>query len=207
LKTCSQPTKLKILLATSNPGKLAEYRQLLQNFHLVTPVDMRLNITLAEPATTYEENARLKAVTTARLSQLVTLADDSGLEVDTLGGKPGSHSARFAGNQANDTDNITLLLSLLKDVPWEGRTARFVCVIAVAILNGKVELFHGDCSGFITFEPRGTNGFGYDPVFYLPELGKTMAELPLEIKNKISHRGKAATKALKFLEKLYDRSL
>lgn len=207
MKTCNQPAaKLKLLLATSNPGKLTEYQHLLENFQLVTPTEIGLNITTPEPAITYEENARLNAATAARLSQLITLADDSGLEVNALGGKPGSRSSHFAGDQANDTDNISYLLSLLKDVPREKRNARFVCVIAISTPKGRMELFHGDCSGLITFEPRGSNGFGYDPIFYLPELGKTLAELPLEVKNQISHRGNAAKKALKFLEKFYDRT-
>lgn len=162
---------------------------------------------LPEPATSYEENARLKAVTAARLSQFPALADDSGLEVDILGGEPGSRSARFAGDNATDEDRISRLLSRLKDVPWHKRTARFICVIAIATPDGKVELCHGDCSGFVAFEPRGTYGFGYDPVFYLPRLNKTMAELPLDVKNQVSHRGQAARKALKILEKLYDRAL
>lgn len=208
MKTCNQPvTKLKLFLATSNPGKLTEYRHLLGNFQIVTHAEMGLNINVAESATTYEENARLKGITAARLSQLIALADDSGLEVDALGGKPGSFSARFAGTKVSDTDRVSYLLSLLKNVPWEKRTARFVCVIAVATPDGEAELFHGDCPGFIAFEPRGSYGFGYDPIFYLPQLGKTMAELPLEVKNQISHRGQAVKKALKFLEELHARAL
>ncbi len=205
MKTYNQ-TKLKIFLATSNPGKIREFESLLQNFEVITPLKTGLKVNITEPGETYEENARFKAITGANLSQLITLADDSGLEVDALGGRPGSLSARFAGPKANDAANIAYLLSLLKNIPWEKRTARFVCIIAIAFPDGKVELFYGDCFGFITFEPRGTNGFGYDPIFYLPQLGKTLAELPLEIKNQISHRGKAAQKALKFLEELYDRT-
>lgn len=201
MKTCNQPGKKpKLLLATSNPGKVHEYQHLFQDFcELVTPAEIGLNITLPEPATSYEENARLKAITAARVSQLITLADDSGLEVEALGGKPGSYSARFAGEDATDTDRITYLLSQLKDVPRQERRARFVCVIAIATPEGKVELCQGQCSGFIASKPRGTNGFGYDPIFYFPHLGKTMAELPLDIKNHISHRGKAAKQALKIL--------
>lgn len=201
MKTYNQTDKKpKLLLATFNPGKIREYRSLFRGYYeLVTPAEIGLNITLPELAVSYEENARSKAVTGARASQLVTLADDSGLEVEALGGKPGSFSARFAGENATDKDRVSYLLSQLKDVPREKRRARFVCVIAIATPEDKIELCHGECSGFITTEPRGTNGFGYDPVFYLPELGKTMAELPLDVKNRVSHRGKAAKEALKIL--------
>jgi len=149
-----------------------------------------------------EENARLKATVLAAESQLVALADDSGLEVDALAGEPGRLSARYAGEGASDRDRVNYLLSRLEGVPWEKRIARFRCVIAVATPSGEVEFCSGECRGFITFEPGGEQGFGYDPIFYLPELGKTMAELPLEIKNQVSHRGQAARKAYQVLERL-----
>jgi XTP/dITP diphosphohydrolase len=197
----------KLLLATTNRGKLREYRQLLKGlpFTLVTPDDEGVDITVDEKKKTFEENARLKAVTYSRLSGLVTLADDSGLEVDALDGAPGIISARFAGEEASDKDRIEHLLDRLKDVPWEKRTAHFRCVIAIAIPEGKVELCDGECQGLIALEPKGENGFGYDPVFYLPEFGKTIAELPLETKNQISHRGKAARKAYIILERLAEK--
>jgi XTP/dITP diphosphohydrolase len=197
----------KLLLATTNRGKLREYRQLLKglSFTLVTPDDENIDITVDEKKKTFEENARLKAVTYSRLSGLVTLADDSGLEVDALDGAPGIISARFAGGEASDNDRIEHLLDRLKDVPWEKRTAHFRCVIAIAIPEGKVELCDGECQGLIASEPKGGNGFGYDPVFYLPEFGKTMAELPMETKNQISHRGKAARKAYIILERLAEK--
>jgi XTP/dITP diphosphohydrolase len=193
-----------LLLATTNRGKLREYHQLLKGlpFELVSPADEGIDIAVDEKKETFDENARLKAVTYSRLSGLVTLADDSGLEVAALGGGPGIVSARFAGEQASDTDRIEYLLARLKDVPWEKRTARFRCVIAVVTPEGETELCDGECQGLIAFEPKGENGFGYDPVFYLPELGKTIAELPLEIKNQVSHRGKAARKAYIILERL-----
>jgi XTP/dITP diphosphohydrolase len=134
----------------------------------------------------------------------MALADDSGLEVDALGGKPGVLSARYAGKNASDTDRINHLLSQLKKVPWEERQARFRCVIAIAMPDGQVELFSGECQGIITLEPKGEEGFGYDPIFYLPQLSKTMAELPLEVKNRVSHRGKAAAKARWLLLNLRD---
>ena len=116
-----------------------------------------------------------------------------------MGGEPGVVSARYAGENASDVDRINRLLSRLKDITWEKRQAKFRCVIAIATPDGQVELFSGECRGIITFEPSGEGGFGYDPVFYLPQLGKTMAELPLEVKNRISHRGQAAAKAYSLL--------
>jgi XTP/dITP diphosphohydrolase len=129
------------------------------------------------------------------------LADDSGLEVDVLGGEPGPLSARYAGEGASDKERIVFLLSRLKEVPWEKRSACFRCVIGIAAGSEMLELCEGECRGVINFEPRGSQGFGYDPVFYLPELKKTMAELSMEEKNRISHRGMAARKVLQFLEK------
>ena len=196
-----------MLLATTNRGKLREYRHLLKGlpFTLVTPTDEGIDITVDEKEKTFEENARLKAATYSKLSGLVTLADDSGLEVDALDGGPGIISARFAGEQASDKDRIEHLLARLEDVPWEKRTARFRCVIAIANPEGRTELCDGECQGLIAFEPRGENGFGYDPVFYLPEFGKSIAELSLETKNQVSHRGKAARKVYRVLERLAEK--
>jgi len=194
----------KLLLGTNNQGKVREYMMLLRSlpFELVTPVGQGITSIVSEVGESLEENARLKATTLAEQSQLLTLADDSGLEVDALGGEPGRLSARYAGEGASDSDRINYLLSRLKDVPWPERSACFRCVIAVATPSGVVELCSGECWGFITFEPRGEEGFGYDPIFYLPEQDKTMAELPLEIKNQVSHRGQAARKAYYLLERL-----
>ena len=198
---------LKLLLATTNRGKLREYHQLLKGvpFELVSPADEGIDIAVDEKKGTFEENARLKAVTYSRLSGLVTLADDSGLEVDALDGGPGIVSARFAGEQATDKDRIEHLLARLKGIPWEKRTARFRCVIAIAAPSRATQLCDGECQGLIAFEPKGENGFGYDPVFYLPEFGKTIAELPLGAKNRVSHRGKAARKAYIILERLVEK--
>ncbi len=197
----------KLLLATTNQGKAREYRHLLKGlpFEMVTPAEEGIDISVDEQNTSLEENARLKATSYASLSHLITLADDSGLEVDALGGEPGIRSARFAGDGASDKDKVKHLLAKLREVPWEKRTACFKCVIAIAIPAGKTELCHGECHGFITFEPKGNSGFGYDPVFYLPEFDKTMAELPLETKNQISHRGRAAQKACQMLEQLAEK--
>jgi len=194
----------KLLLATNNKGKAREYKSLLQGipFELVTPAELGISTEVAEVGKSFEENARLKAKTLAAESRLLALADDSGLEVDALGGEPGTLSARYAGEGASDRDRVSYLLTKLEGVPQEKRTARFRCVIAIATPQGEVELCSGECEGFIAFEPRGNRGFGYDPIFYLPELKKTMAELPPELKNKVSHRGKAAVKAREVLERL-----
>ena len=194
----------KLLLATNNIAKVREYKSLLQTlpYVLVTPSDLGITITVDEVGGSMEENAILKATAFAETSRLMSLADDSGLEVDALGGEPGVLSARYAGEGASDKDRVDYLLSRLRDVPQEKRSARFRCVIAIAIPDGETELCTGECEGLITLEPRGEQGFGYDPVFYLPELDKTMAELPMKTKNKVSHRGKATRKAYQVLERL-----
>jgi XTP/dITP diphosphohydrolase len=137
------------------------------SYQLVSIAEVGISAQIEETGTTFEENATLKAAGYATMASLITLADDSGLQVDALGGAPGVLSARYAGANASDAERLDYLLSKLKRVPWEKRTARFRCVIAIALPNGKIELCHGKCEGIITFEPKGTSGFGYDPVFYL----------------------------------------
>jgi len=197
----------KLLLATNNQAKVREYKSLLPDlsYELVTLVEQGITVVVNEVGESLEENARLKATVIAAQSQLLALADDSGLEVDALGGEPGRLSARYAGENASDTERINLLLARLKGVPWEKRSARFRCVIAIATPDGKVNFCSGECQGLITFTPRGEHGFGYDPVFYLPELDKTMAELPLALKNQVSHRGQAARQVYQVLERLRER--
>jgi len=192
----------KLLIATNNPGKIREYQELLADLplQLTYPAQEGLDIEVAETGESFAENARLKATAYAKASGLLTLADDSGLEVDALGGEPGIRSARYAGEGASDEERYRLLLEKLKDVPWEERTARFRCVIAAATPEGEVYTAEGTCEGIIAFEPAGEHGFGYDPVFYLPEYGKTMAELSPEVKNRISHRAKAAQRVRGILE-------
>jgi XTP/dITP diphosphohydrolase len=158
-----------------------------------------------ENGTTYAENARLKACALAAVSGLLSLADDSGLEVDALNGEPGVMSARYAGKSASDAERVNYLLSKLKNIPKGKRTARFRCVIAIASHGGQVEFCEGECNGIIAIEPCGKNGFGYDPIFCFPKYGKTMAELPIDIKNRISHRGRAAQKARLLLEKMLQK--
>jgi len=193
---------LRLLLATTNKGKAAEYRDLLKglDFELVTLDQAGISREAEENYNTLEENARHKAAFYAELGGLLTLADDSGLEVDALNGEPGVRSSRYAGDNATDSARVDFLLNKLKNVPQQKRTARFRCVIAVAQPGGPVETVEGICDGYIALEPRGSNGFGYDPVFYLPDYNKTIAELPPEVKNRISHRGRAAVKALRLLE-------
>jgi XTP/dITP diphosphohydrolase len=195
----------KLLLATSNPGKIREYRYLLKElgYQITTLAEEGITPAVTESGNSYDQNARLKAIAYAKFSQLIALSDDSGLEVDALNGEPGVQSARFAGEAASDADRMSLLLAKLKDIPWEERTARFKCIIAIATPQGQCEICYGECRGMIAIEAKGRNGFGYDPVFFVPELGKTMAELPLEMKNKISHRARASEKARQVLKELH----
>jgi XTP/dITP diphosphohydrolase len=186
----------KLLIATHNQGKLKELSSLLDGvpFELVSLTDVGIAHDVDETGSTLEENATLKAETYASLSGLSTLADDSGLEVEALGGEPGVRSARYAGEGANDQDRIDLLLKNLADKPqpWN---ARFRCVVAIARPGELVELHSGECLGVIITEPRGTNGFGYDPVFLIPKVSKTIAELTSLEKNLLSHRSVAARMA------------
>lgn len=194
---------LRLLLATTNPAKIREYSLLFRGspLQLTTLAEESIEVEASETGSTLEENARMKATAYAVDNGFLVAADDSGLEVDALGGEPGPLSARFAGKNASDKERVALLLSRLAGVSWERRSARFRCVIAIAAASRVLRVFEGVCQGVIAFEPRGSQGFGYDPIFYLPELGKTMAELSIEEKNGVSHRGKAARKALRFLKK------
>jgi len=195
---------IKLLVATNNTGKVREYEALLKGLPLTLTylAQEGIDIEVEETGSTFAENARLKATTCARASGLLTLADDSGLEVDALGGEPGTRSARYAGPLASDEDRYRLLLSKLEGVPWERRMARFRCVIAVARPQGEVCTAEGTCEGVIAFEPKGEHGFGYDPVFYMPEHGQTMAGLEPVIKNRISHRARATEGARRILQEL-----
>ena len=187
----------RLLIATTNVGKLKELAALLADvpFTLVSLADIGVAAEVAETGSTLEENAVLKANEYARLSGLPTLADDSGLEVDALGGEPGPLSSRYAGESATDPERIAFLHHKLHNTGEGEWNARFRCVIAVVWPSEPAELFTGECRGRIVSESRGDHGFGYDPVFLLPELGKTMAELSPEEKNKLSHRAMAVRKA------------
>jgi len=190
--------KQVLLIATSNMGKAKEISEALKNFNLEikTLKDFPNIAPPQETGNTFFENAYLKAKYYAEKTGLLSLADDSGLEVDILNGAPGIYSSRFAGENASDEENNKKLLELLKNVPLEKRKARFVCVIVVYHPSGKYIKSEGIWEGLIGFEPRGSYGFGYDPIFLVPEYNykKTAAELPIEEKNKLSHRGKALVK-------------
>ncbi len=197
----------KLLIASTNNGKVREYKDLLKGvpFDLVSLTDEGIATVVEETGTTFKENAGLKAQIIAAESRLLTLADDSGIEVDALGGEPGIKSARYAGDNATDAERVEYLLLKMKDVPEGKRNARFRCVIAISEPEGETEYFTGECEGTVPFEPAGELGFGYDPVLYIPELGKTIAELEPEVKNRISHRAVAAKKARKALIEKYTR--
>jgi XTP/dITP diphosphohydrolase len=196
--------KRKLLIATRNEGKLREYERLLEGLPMTLTYLTEEGIThdAEESGETFAENALQKAKEYARLCGLLTLADDSGLEVDALGGEPGVHSARYAGAGASDQDRYLLLLEKMRSVPWEDRSARFRCVIAVAQPAGDTFTSEGVCEGVIAFSPEGGFGFGYDPVFFMPEYQKTMAQLPPEEKNHVSHRARAAAGIRPVLEML-----
>lgn len=183
---------LKLLLGTHNPGKQSELRALLEypNLEIVTIDDLGIELKIEEAGATYAENARLKAVSYAVESGLWSLSDDSGLEVEALDGAPGLKSARFAGEGKSDSDRRRRLLEILKDHPrpWE---AQFRATVAIASPSGEVELAEGRCSGEIIPEERGVGGFGYDSIFLTHGTGKTMAELEMGEKNRISHRARA----------------
>jgi XTP/dITP diphosphohydrolase len=192
---------MRLLIATTNPGKVREYQSLLAglNHELIGLKDISITTEVDETGATYEENAVLKAHIYAEMSGLPTLADDSGLEVDALNGRPGLFSARYA---LDSPARIQKLLKEMDAVPDDQRQARFQCVIALAWPDGRVETAWGTCEGVIAREPRGSNGFGFDPVFHMPEHSATIAELPEEFKNTISHRARAAQSIRRILEKL-----
>ena len=190
---------MRLILATSNKGKLKEVKEILPEYDIVTMGEMGINEDIEENGTTFEENAYIKAKFIADRLNAVTIADDSGLEVDYLDGAPGIYSARFAGEGATDKDRNQKLLSLLKDVPFEKRTARYVCAIAIVFPNGEKHIFKQTCEGYILDEEVGNGGFGYDPLFYFPEFKTTLANVPLDVKNTVSHRSKALEELKKFL--------
>jgi XTP/dITP diphosphohydrolase len=192
----------ELLVATANRGKFTELQLLLQG-----TVDRLLSLDdfpglppVTEDGATFAENAVKKARSAAKATGKPTLADDSGLLVDALGGLPGVRSARFAGERAGDDENNALLLRMLAGVPPHGRTAAFRCVIALCLPDGECLTFEGELKGTLLDEPRGSSGFGYDPLFLLPEFGQTLAELPMAVKNAVSHRGKAFIRLKAYLQ-------
>lgn len=193
---------MELLLATTNPGKIAEIEASLADLpvKLVSLRSFPSAPEITEDGATFEENALKKARTLAAFSGLVTLADDSGLEVDALGGSPGVYSARYSGPEADDSRNNERLLRELEGLPPEKRRAKFVCVLALCCPVGgwkREWIFREECRGWIALSPKGDNGFGYDPLFFYPPLGKTFGELDREAKSAVSHRGKALQKLRK----------
>lgn len=183
---------MKVILASKNQHKLTELSAILSQlgFEIALESEYGLDIDVEETGTTFEENSFLKADAVMKASGLPVLADDSGLMVDALDGAPGVYSAHY-GHKASDKERTAYLLENMKDVPEERRGAKFVCVITCLFPDGRKIVARGECPGVIARAPHGENGFGYDPVFYLPELGMTYAELPSEQKNAISHRARA----------------
>ncbi len=195
----------KLLIATNNAGKVKELQELLKDIdvQLLTPADINLTLDVEEDGTTYAENASKKAIAFAQASGLISLADDSGLEVAALDGAPGLYSARYSPKPgANDADRRIYLLQNLKDKPQPWK-AHFHATIAIAKPSGDIELVEGNCHGEITHEERGSGGFGYDPIFFLPEHGCTMAELDMAQKNRVSHRARAVINAMPILRKIF----
>lgn len=189
----NQNKPIQVVIATRNQGKVREFNMMFQQlgWEAVSIADFPDVPEVVEDGETFEANARKKAETVSRFLQMPAVGDDSGLEVDALGGKPGVYSARFAGEKATDEENWQKLLQELQDVPNERRTARFRCALAFARPGEETILAHGRCEGAILREPAGTNGFGYDPVFFLPDRLCTMAQVDPSVKNKISHRANA----------------
>lgn len=195
---------MKLLVATTNEGKLRELRQLLAPLalDLVGLDQLDDPPVVEEDGTTFKDNAIKKALVLARFSGYPTLADDSGLCVDVLAGAPGVYSARYAGEQGDDKANNLKLVKELLQIPLSQRKAHFHCCIALAWPDGRCSTVEGQVDGLIIDQERGNSGFGYDPLFLVPEYGKTMAELPAEIKNRISHRGRALQQLLPLIAEI-----
>ena len=200
---------MKLVLASDNKNKLREFRVLFDSFdiELISKAESGFTDEVEETGETFAENARIKAEAVMRATGLPAIADDSGLCVDALGAAPGVHSARYGpkGHDGTDDERIAFLLENMKEVPEAARTAKFVCVITCLWPDGREIVARGECPGRILYEKHGAGGFGYDPVFYLPEYGMTYAELPPEKKNEISHRGNALREFVRlYKEKHYD---
>ncbi len=200
---------MKLLIATGNPHKIEEFAAIFAAadlpFEITFPANEGLMLEPEETGSTFAENAIIKAQAFAEASGLLTIADDSGLEVDALGGEPGVYSARY-GNTPKDAhqQRYELVLEKLRDVPDDRRTARFRCVLAIASPQQVIDVVAGTVEGVITHAPAGKNGFGYDPIFWVPEFGQTLAQVAADEKHRISHRGKAARAAVPILKTLLD---
>lgn len=190
---------MKIIAATKNKNKLREFGQILEGFEIISQEEAGVDIDVEETGATFEENSMLKAKAIFDATGIAAIADDSGLCVDALDGAPGVFSARYGGEGYDDAGRVGLLLENMENVPDEKRGARFVCAITLVDKNGVITA-RGECEGKIAYAPTGENGFGYDPVFFVEQFGKTMAEISHEEKNQISHRGKALEIFAKKLE-------
>lgn len=199
-----KPPFREIVIATRNQGKLKEIKKIMAKLpvKILSLLDFPDMPEIVEDGATYYENAAKKARVVAKETGKPALADDSGLEVEFLDGAPGVHSARYGGAKLSDGERNALLLEQLKEVPSDKRRARFRCVMVLVWPHGMEQAFEGACSGWIAETPTGEGGFGYDPVFYLPQYGKTMAEVGLQLKNQISHRAKALSAVKEALKKL-----
>lgn len=200
--------KYKVIFATKNKGKMKEIEMILAGMpiELLTMEEAGIDIDVVEDGTTFEENAIKKAKEIMEVSNTIVLADDSGLEVDYLNKEPGVYSARYGGVDTPYDIKNRSIIEKLEGVEDEKRTARFVCVIAAAFPDGTIETTRGTIEGRIGYEQKGENGFGYDPIFYVPEYGMTTAEMPPELKNKISHRGKALVAMRPILEAYFAKN-
>jgi len=209
MKAKETAATVEIVIATRNPGKLREIEAIL----IPTPLKLlSLNDFLdipevVEDGTTFAENAIKKAGAVARLTGHPAIADDSGLTVDALNGRPGVFSSRYAGENATDQERCQKLLGEMAGIPDGQRQAAFICTMAVSSPAGEIRVAEGECRGWITFSPRGKHGFGYDPIFFVPEFGKTMAELEPEVKNRISHRARALEKLKLILSQFFGLKL
>lgn len=194
----------KLLLATHNQGKVLEFKALMKdhNVEVLSLFDINYELEIEETGVTFEENALIKARTIAKQYSMMTIADDSGLVIDALDGRPGVYSAIYAGEPRDDEANIDKVLAEMKDVPESERSARFICVLAMVDEAGNEHVVCGQCEGVILTERRGTNGFGYDPIFYNPSVRKTMAEMSKAEKNAVSHRRKAIDALKEKMKKL-----
>ena len=196
---------MKIVLATGNKNKIKEIKEKFSSsgsLEISSFEELKNIPEIIENAATFEGNALIKAEAICRLTGLPSMADDSGLVIDALNGEPGVYSARYGGDNLSDAEKNELVLSKMKGLPEKKRSARFECVIAIALPDSRSFTVKGICNGLISSEPAGSNGFGYDPIFYIPEADKTMAQLTPEEKNRISHRGKALEKAFEMIKKI-----
>lgn len=188
--------KQRLIFATGNEGKMREIREILADtgYEILSMKEAGIDLDIVEDGKTFEENAIIKAKAVMEASGELTLADDSGLEIDAFGGEPGIYSSRYLGEDTSYTEKNQIILERMKDIPEEKRSAKFVCVIAAAFPDGQTYTTRGTMEGIIGYESKGGNGFGYDPIFYLPEFKKNSAQLSSDEKNHLSHRGEALRK-------------